>query len=139
MVPGREVECGILEDAEGRPQASLPAEVEVVGDYEFYDFEAKYLDAATELHVPAELTPEVTERLQAMARAAYEALDCAGLARVDFFVAPNGGLTVNEVNTMPGFTPTSMYPRMWAASGVDYPELVDRLVQSALRRGTGLR
>ena len=138
-VVGREVECGILEDREGRPQASVPAEVRLVGDYEFYDFEAKYLDAATQLDVPADLPVDVTERLQAMARAAYEALDCEGLARVDFFVGPAGELTVNEVNTMPGFTPTSMFPRMWAASGVDYPMLVDRLVQAALRRGTGLR
>jgi len=139
MVVGREVECGILEDADGRPQASVPAEVRVVGDHDFYDFEAKYLDAATELDVPADLPPELTERLQAVARTAYDALDCEGLARVDFFVGPDGELTVNEVNTMPGFTPTSMFPRMWAASGVDYPELVDRLVQAALRRGTGLR
>jgi len=138
-VSGREIECGILEDADGRPQASVPAEVRVVGDYEFYDFEAKYLDAATELDVPADLPADVTERLQAMARSAYDALDCEGLARVDFFVGPAGQLTVNEVNTMPGFTPTSMFPRMWAASGIDYPQLVDRLVQAALRRGTGLR
>jgi D-alanine-D-alanine ligase len=138
-VAGREVECGILEDEHGRPQASVPAEVRVVGDYEFYDFEAKYLDAATELDVPADLPGDVTERLQALSRRAYEALDCEGLARVDFFVLDDGGLVVNEVNTMPGFTPTSMYPRMWAASGVDYPTLVDRLVQAALRRGTGLR
>jgi D-alanine-D-alanine ligase len=138
-VVGREVECGILEDEHGRPQASVPAEVRVVGDYDFYDFEAKYLDAATELDVPADLPEDVTERLQALARTAYEALDCEGLARVDFFVGPHGELTVNEVNTMPGFTPTSMFPRMWAASGVDYPELVDRLVQAALRKGTGLR
>jgi D-alanine-D-alanine ligase len=138
-VVGREVECGILEDEHGRPQASLPAEVRIVGDYAFYDFEAKYLDAATELHVPADLPDAVTAELQAMARRAYTALDCEGLARVDFFVGADGTLTVNEVNTMPGFTPTSMFPRMWAASGVDYPELVDRLVQAALRRGTGLR
>ena len=138
-VVGREVECGILEDEQGRPQASLPAEVRVVGDYEFYDFEAKYLDAATELDVPADLPDDVTSRLQDLARRAYAALDCEGLARVDFFVGADGALTVNEVNTMPGFTPTSMFPRMWAASGVDYPALVDRLVQSALRRGTGLR
>jgi len=138
-VVGREVECGILEDSGGRPQASVPAEVRVVGDYEFYDFEAKYLDAATQLDVPADLPPDVTSRLQEMARLAYEVLDCEGLARVDFFVGPGGELTVNEVNTMPGFTPTSMYPRMWAASGVTYPELVDRLVQAALRTGTGLR
>jgi D-alanine-D-alanine ligase len=139
MVTGREIECGILEDGDGHPQASVPAEVRVLGDHEFYDFDAKYLDNATQLDVPADLPPEVTARLQAMACAAYDALDCAGLARVDFFVGPDGELTVNEVNTMPGFTATSMYPRMWAASGVDYPELVDRLVQAALRRGTGLR
>ena len=138
-VTGREVECGILEDAHGVPQASVPAEVRLVGDYAFYDFEAKYLDTATELDCPADLPDELTGRLQAMARLAYTALDCEGLARVDFFVGPDGELTVNEVNTMPGFTPTSMFPRMWAASGVDYPTLVDRLVQAALRRGTGLR
>ena len=137
-VVGREVECGILEDADGRPQASVPAEVRVVGGHDFYDFEAKYLDGATELICPADLEPGVTGRLQAMARQAYAVLDCEGLARVDFFVGPDGALTVNEVNTMPGFTPSSMFPRMWAASGVDYPTLVDRLVQSALRRGTGL-
>jgi D-alanine-D-alanine ligase len=138
-VPGREVECGIVDDADGRPEASVPAEVRVVGDYAFYDFEAKYLDEATRLDVPADLPAEVTARLQQLARAAYTALDCEGLARVDFFVGPGGELTVNEVNTMPGFTPTSMFPRMWAATGVPYPELVDRLVQAALRRGTGLR
>ena len=138
-VVGREVECGILEDEDGVPQASVPAEVRLVGDYEFYDFEAKYLDDATALDVPADLPDDVTGRLQALARTAYDALDCEGLARVDFFVGPDGELTVNEVNTMPGFTPTSMFPRMWAASGVDYPALVDRLVQAALRRGTGLR
>jgi D-alanine-D-alanine ligase len=135
----REVECGVLEDERGRPEASVPAEIRVVGDYEFYDFEAKYLDAATELTVPADLPADVTEALQEMSRAAFVALDCEGLARVDFFVADDGGLTVNEVNTMPGFTPSSMFPRMWAASGLDYPALVDRLVSTALRRGTGLR
>jgi D-alanine-D-alanine ligase len=138
-VAGREVECGILEDEQGRPQASVPAEIRLVGDHEFYDFEAKYLDSATALDVPADLPGDVTARLQELARQAYDALDCEGLARVDFFVGDQGELTVNEVNTMPGFTPTSMFPRMWAASGVDYPALVDRLVQAALRRGTGLR
>ncbi len=137
-VAGREVECGVLDGPEG-PQASLPAEIRVAADREFYDFEAKYLEGATELVVPADLPAEVARRLQDSALRAFRALDCEGLARVDFFVAPDGTLTVNEVNTMPGFTPTSMYPRMWAASGVDYPQLVDRLLQSALRRGTGLR
>ncbi len=136
-VPGREVECGVLDGPEG-PQASVPAEV-VVGDHAFYDFEAKYLDGATQLVCPAELPDDVTAALRGAALRAYRALDCAGLARVDFFVAADGALTVNEVNTMPGFTSSSMFPRMWAASGVDYPALVDRLVQSALRRGTGLR
>jgi D-alanine-D-alanine ligase len=138
-VAGREIECGVLDGPDGRPEASLPAEVRVVGDAEFYDFEAKYLDAATELTVPADLPPDVTAALQDAACAAFTALDCEGLARVDFFVDDAGGLTVNEVNTMPGFTSTSMFPRMWAASGVDYPALVDRLVRSALRKGTGLR
>jgi D-alanine-D-alanine ligase len=137
-VVGREIECGILEDADGRPQASVPAEVRVTAGYEFYDFEAKYLDAA-EPDIPADVPADVAAQLQELARRAYEALDCEGLARVDFFLGPDGELTVNEVNTMPGFTPTSMFPRMWAASGVGYPELVDRLVQAALRRGTGLR
>ena len=139
-VAGREVECGVLEAVDGgEPEASVPAEVRVVGDYEFYDFEAKYLDAATELTVPADLPADVTARLQAAAATAFTALDCEGLARVDFFVADDGALVVNEVNTMPGFTPSSMFPRMWAASGLDYPALVDRLVSAALRRGTGLR
>ncbi len=137
-VPGREVECGVLDGPEG-PQASVPAEVVVVGDHAFYDFEAKYLDGATELVCPAELPDDVIAALRGAALRAYRALDCAGLARVDFFVAADGALTVNEVNTMPGFTSSSMFPRMWAASGVAYPALVDRLVQSALRRGTGLR
>ena len=139
-VAGREVECGVLDGVDGgEPEASVPAEVRVVGDYDFYDFEAKYLDAATELTVPADLPAEVTARLQAAATTAFSALDCEGLARVDFFVADDGALVVNEVNTMPGFTSTSMFPRMWAASGLDYPALVDRLVGDALRRGTGLR
>jgi D-alanine-D-alanine ligase len=137
-VDGREVECGILEDVDGRPEASVPAEVRVTEGYEFYDFEAKYLNAA-EPDIPADLPEDVAAAVQDLARRAYEALDCEGLARVDFFVGPDGAVTVNEVNTMPGFTATSMFPRMWAASGVDYPALVDRLVQSALRRGTGLR
>ena len=138
-VHGREIECGILEAVDGPPAASVPAEIRLRGDYTFYDFEAKYLDAAIELDCPADLPADVTERLQDMARRAFLALDCSGLARVDFFLGPDGVLTLNEVNTMPGFTPSSMFPRMWAATGLDYPALVDRLIQTALRRGTGLR
>ncbi|PZS26544.1 MAG: D-alanine--D-alanine ligase A [Pseudonocardiales bacterium] len=134
-VVGREVECGVLEGEDGRPLASVPAEIRLVRGHDWYDFEAKYLDDACEFDIPADLPPELTERLQVAACRAFTALDCAGLARVDFFVTPDGGLVVNEINTMPGFTPISMFPRMWAASGVDYPTLVDRLIAAALRRG----
>jgi D-alanine-D-alanine ligase len=135
---GREVECGVLVDAEGRPQPSVCAEIRVFGDHDFYDFEAKYLDSA-ELVVPADLDEGTARTVRAMAVEAFEALDCEGLARVDFFVTAAGGVVLNEVNTMPGFTSISMFPRMWAECGVSYPELVDRLVQDAVRRGTGLR
>jgi D-alanine-D-alanine ligase len=133
-VAGREIECGVLEDLDGRPEASVPAEIRLVRDHDWYDFEAKYLDDACEFDVPAHLSPDVTMRIRELACRAFVALDAAGLARVDFFVRPNGDVVVNEVNTMPGFTPISMFPRMWAASGVDYPQLVDRLIASALRR-----
>jgi D-alanine-D-alanine ligase len=137
MVRGREVECAVLGGLGGAPpQASLPAEVLVAGDW--YDFDAKYLEEATQFAIPAELGDALTGRVQELACAAFTALDCAGLARVDFFIDESGEPVLNEINTMPGFTPTSMYPRMWAASGLDYPSLVDRLVQLALERGTGL-
>jgi D-alanine-D-alanine ligase len=134
-VSGREVECGVLESEEGTPRASVPAEIRLVRGHDWYDFEAKYLDDACEFDVPADLSPAITQRLQDAACAAFTALDCAGLARVDFFVTPDDRIVVNEVNTMPGFTSISMFPRMWAATGVDYPALVDRLVQAGLRRG----
>jgi D-alanine-D-alanine ligase len=134
-VSGREVECGVLEGVDGAPEASVPAEIRLTGSHDWYDFEAKYLDDACEFDVPARLSPEVTAALRESACRAFVALDCAGLARVDFFVTPDDRIIVNEVNTMPGFTPISMFPRMWAATGVDYPELVDRLIAAALRRG----
>ena len=135
-VVGREIECGVLEDENGQPVASVPAEIRLVRGHDWYDFEAKYLDDACEFDVPAVLDKATTQRLQEAACAAFEALDCAGLARVDFFLRPDGSIVVNEINTMPGFTPISMFPRMWAATGVDYPTLVDRLVTSAVRRAT---
>jgi D-alanine-D-alanine ligase len=139
-IDGREIECGVLEGEEGEaPEASVPAEVTVTGDHEFYDFEAKYLDGATVLDVPAALPEEVAAEIRSLAVAAFEALSCEGLARVDFFVRRHGRVIINEVNTMPGFTPSSMFPLMWAASGLDYPALVDRLVRTALRRRPGLR
>jgi D-alanine-D-alanine ligase len=133
-VVGREIECGVLEDERGRPEASVPAEIRMVRGHDWYDFEAKYLDDACEFDVPAHLSAELTRAVQDAACRAFTALDCAGLARVDFFV-PDDGPIVNEVNTMPGFTPISMFPQMWAASGVDYPALLDRLIAAALRRG----
>lgn len=136
----REVECGVLGSLDGPPETSVPAEIRIGGEHEFYDFAAKYLpEEHTQLDVPAELPPGTTERMQDLAARAFAAVDCEGLARVDFFVMPDGDLVVNEINTMPGFTPTSMFPRMWAASGLDYPALVDRLIRLALARGTGLR
>lgn len=138
-VAGREIECGVLDGRQGGPpEASLPAEVRVARGHAFYDFEAKYLDEAIEFDVPARISPRLTARVQELAVAAFEALGCEGLARVDFFLTPDDEVLVNEINTMPGFTPASMFPRMWAASGLDYRALVDRLVQGALARGTGL-
>ncbi|MCW2795088.1 D-alanine--D-alanine ligase family protein [Nocardioides sp.] len=136
----REVECGVLQALDGTPETSLPAELRIGGDHEFYDFSAKYLPGEhTEIDIPADLTPALTAELRDLASRAFEAVGCEGLARVDFFVQPDNSLVVNEINTMPGFTPTSMFPQMWAASGVAYPALVDRLIQLALARDTGLR
>ncbi|MGH3473227.1 MAG: D-alanine--D-alanine ligase family protein [Nocardioidaceae bacterium] len=136
----REVECGVLERLAGGADASMVAEITNYGGHEFYDFEAKYLgEEGVTLEVPARLPGETTNDIQRFAVAAFEALECEGLARVDFFCWPDGRIVINEINTMPGFTPSSMYPRMWAKSGVDYAELVDRLIELALRRRTGLR
>jgi D-alanine-D-alanine ligase len=136
-IVGHEVECGVLEgEAGGAPEASLLAEVHVTG-HDFYDFEAKYLDAGT-YDIPARLPAALTAEVQDFARRTFTALDCAGLARVDFFVTDAGEVYLNEINTMPGFTPRSMFPLMWAATGLEYPKVVDRLIRTALRRGTGL-
>ncbi|MBA2389258.1 MAG: D-alanine--D-alanine ligase [Geodermatophilaceae bacterium] len=133
-VIGREIECGVLEGVDGGPpEASMPGEIRLIGAHDWYDFEAKYLDDACEFDVPAVLPSELTERIQEMAGAAFEALSCEGLARVDFFLTADG-LVINELNTMPGFTQISMFPRMWAASGLDYPALMDRLIATALAR-----
>ncbi|GMA25369.1 hypothetical protein GCM10025864_31280 [Luteimicrobium album] len=113
----------------------------MTGDaHAFYDFEAKYLDeSSVELSCPADLPDDVTQRVRDLAVRTFEAIGAEGLSRVDVFVTTGGDVVVNEINTMPGFTPLSMYPRMWAASGLDYPALVDELVQLALERPTGLR
>ncbi|MGP3968543.1 D-alanine--D-alanine ligase family protein [Streptomyces sp. 6N223] len=136
-VAGREIECGVLEFP-GGPRASVPAEILPGSAHDFYDFEAKYIDSAEGV-VPAPLSEEQTARVRELALAAFEAASCEGLARADFFLREDGEFVINEINTMPGFTPISMFPRMWQASGVSYPELVDLLIQAALRRSTGLR
>ena len=135
----REVEIGVLQNDDGEPETSAIAEIRVDAAHEFYDFEAKYLEDSTALDVPADLDEQTATTVREYAVGAFRALDVEGLARVDFFVLPGGRVVVNEVETMPGFTATSMFPRMWAASGLDYPALVDRLVQLALNRETGLR
>jgi D-alanine-D-alanine ligase len=138
---GREVECGVIQGfGDNPPDASVVAEIVVTGAHEFYDFAAKYLpEESTTLTVPADLADDVTDRIRKLSVEAFEVLSVEGLARVDFFVLPDDRVVVNEVNTMPGFTPSSMFPRMWDASGLAYPQLVDRLIQLALHRDTGLR
>lgn len=141
-VVGREIECGVLGGRDGqRARASLPGEIVVTDPrHTFYDFEAKYLDeAGVTLACPADLPADVVAQVRDVAVRTFEAIGCEGIARVDVFVTPGGEVVVNEINTMPGFTPYSMYPRMWEATGLPYPELVDELVQLALARPTGLR
>jgi D-alanine-D-alanine ligase len=138
VAPAREIECGVLVDEEGVPTASRCAEIIVNAEHEFYDFEAKYLDDSATLVVPVDLPAAAEERIRDLAVRAFDVLACEGLVRADFFLRPDGSVVLNEVNTMPGFTSISLFPRMWAAAGVDYSELVDRLIADALRRGTGL-
>ena len=119
----------------GPPEASLPAEIRIAPGAAFYDFEAKYMpDSGTQFDIPPDLSAATVDYVQETAVAAFDALECEGLARVDFFLESSGRLLVNEVNTMPGFTPYSMYPRLWAAEGIAYPDLIDRLVTLALER-----
>ena len=141
-ITGREIEVAVLQ---GRgyddPRTSQPGEVAVRdGGHDWYDFEAKYVDgAAADLSCPADLPDSVTSRVRELAGVAFDAVGAEGLSRVDFFYTPDGELVINEINTMPGFTPISMYPQMWAKSGLPYTELIDELITLALERRTGLR
>jgi D-alanine-D-alanine ligase len=127
----REIEVAVLGNDE--PEASVPGEI--IPSREFYDYEAKYLDGASRDVIPAVLAGRLTEEIRALAVAAFKAVDCAGMARVDFLLAADTGtLYLNEVNTIPGFTTISMYAKMWAASGLPYPALIDRLIALALER-----
>jgi D-alanine-D-alanine ligase len=138
---GREIECGVLEGRDGAPaRASEVGEIQVVRGHDFYDFEAKYLaESDVVLSCPAAVPDRVADEVRRVSVAAFEAAGCEGLARVDCFYTEHGDVILNEINTMPGFTPLSMYPRMWAESGLDYPHLIDELIQLALARRTGLR
>jgi D-alanine-D-alanine ligase len=141
FVGARELECGVLGDpAGGPPLASEVAEIRMHTASGFYDFAAKYLpEEQVDLDVPADVPGDVADQVRSWAVRAFQALGCEGLARVDVFVTRDRKVVVNEINTMPGFTEHSMFPRMWAASGVAYPELVERLIQLGLQRPVGLR
>ena len=127
----REIECAVLGNDE--PEASVPGEV--IPSREFYDYEAKYIDEGSRILIPADLPKTTAQDVQRLAIEAFKAIDGAGMARVDFLLSrPDGTVYVNEVNTIPGFTTISMYSKLWAASGVEYPALLDRLVSLALER-----
>ena len=141
-IVGREIECAVLEGrGTDAPRTSMPGEISVAGGtHEFYDFNAKYVeDDAASLSCPADIPAEAIARVRELAAAAFDAVGAEGLSRVDFFYTPDGELIINEINTMPGFTPKSMYPQMWAASGLGYADLIDELIYLALHRNTGLR
>jgi len=127
----REIECSVL--GNDQPKASVPGKI--VPGKEFYDYTAKYLDEGSQLIIPAKLTKAATRKVQELAIKAFQAVDCSGLARVDFLMDPkNRKIYVNEINTMPGFTAISMYPKLWAASGLSYPDLIERLIEFGLER-----
>ncbi|HXQ89119.1 MAG TPA: D-alanine--D-alanine ligase family protein [Solirubrobacterales bacterium] len=127
---GREVECSVLGNEE--PEASLPGEI--VANADWYDFEAKYTEGGMDLRVPAPIGTDAVERVRQLAVSVFALAGCSGLARCDFFVEPDGSVLVNEINTMPGFTDTSVYAKLFEATGIDYPSLCDRLVQLAVER-----
>jgi D-alanine--D-alanine ligase len=139
-VAGMEIECAVLEGIDGGPpEASIPAQVLIGGNAGFYDFQAKYLEAGTGLAIPPPIPGEHVEQIRQLACAAFDAVSCEGLARVDFFYPPSGQILLNEINTMPGMTAMSAFPAMWAATGLPLPRLVDRIIQTALRKRPGLR
>jgi len=139
-INAREIEVAVLEGLDGAaPETSLPGELRLDGGEEFYDFEAKYLDQSSGMLIPAPIPQTDIERIRAMAGAAFNAVSAESLARVDFFYTPDGEILVNEINTLPGMSPTSYFQKMWEASGMPFPQLIDRLLESALRRRPGLR
>jgi D-alanine-D-alanine ligase len=135
FVDGREIECAVLENEDGSLTVSLPGEIIPAARHGFYSYDAKYIDAdGAAVHIPADLPEPLARAIQDIARRAFLALGCEGMARVDVFLQADGTVTINEVNTIPGFTDISMYPKAFAASGIENPELVDRLIAHALHR-----
>jgi D-alanine-D-alanine ligase len=131
FIPGRELECSVLGNEE--PEASIPGEV--ISTHEFYSYDAKYIDEkGATLEIPAKLPPETVKQIQDLAIKAFKTLECEGLGRVDFFLKPSGEVIINEINTMPGFTRISMYPKLWEAGGISYSKLIDTLIQLAVKR-----
>jgi D-alanine-D-alanine ligase len=136
-IDGAEVECAVLEGIGGAPEASVPGMIVVDPHSTWYDFEAKYLGAESRMEIPAPIPAAAAAQVRALACAAFDAIGCEGLARVDFFYTPAGEVLVNEINTMPGMTPSSGFPMMWAASGLALPRLIDRIITTALAKPDG--
>jgi D-alanine-D-alanine ligase len=136
-IVGSEIECAILEIA-GVPQASIVGKIIIDSKFEFYDFEAKYLDGATSIELPAAINQSAADKIRASAIQAFKSLGCSGLARVDFFLTESGEVIINELNTMPGFTATSVFPKMWEATGISYSEVITHLLQGAEKRTNGV-
>lgn len=130
-IVGREIECAVLE-RDGKIECSVPGEIKIDPRFEFYDFEAKYLDSATEVLAPANINR--SEDIKSAAIEAFKSLGCSGLARVDFFYTPDDQIIINELNTMPGFTPTSVFPKLWSVNGLSYQEIISALIETAKRR-----
>ena len=139
-IEGREIECSVLEGRDGAPpDTSLPGQLLIDGGEEFWDFEAKYLDQASGMAIPAPIPEAHQQEIRRMAAVAFDAVSCEGLARVDFFYTPDGQILINEINTIPGLSPASYFQKMWEASGLPFGQLIDRLLQTALTKRPGLR
>lgn len=136
-VVGLEIECAVLE-IDGEVRASKVGQIKIDSKFEFYDFEAKYLDGATQIIIPADIPESASEAIRTASIEAFISLGCSGLARVDFFFTNSGEIIINEINTMPGFTATSVFPKMWAATGKNYPQIVQALIDTAQRRTNGV-
>jgi D-alanine-D-alanine ligase len=139
-IEGCEVECGVIEGLDGAPpDVSLPGLLQIGGGEEFFDFEAKYLDEASVMTIPAPIPPEHQQEIRRMAALAFEAVSAEGLARVDFFYTPDGQILINEINTIPGLSPASYFQKLWEASGLKFPQIIDRLLETARKKRPGLR